>query len=192
MAKLGAWCPYLASPSSSGLFRPSGSLCPQAASSVLSAGDVGGPDSRGRALPAPSQSLVFLLWLLCHGRLNYNPFHHVLPAYLACVCVLTSSSLTASLLGTSHCCSCRRAKSALGPWDREARVPTLAGDPRVSTGLESGTPSWARQCEVQPLLASRSWVLAFGEQRRCRRGGGGGRTPEGPAVRANPCFSSSR
>lgn len=150
------------------------SICPQAAGSALSTGDVGGPDSQGRALPAPRQSLVFLLWLLCHGRFNYKPFHHALPVYLACSRILASSSPAASPLGTSCCRSRRRVEFALGPWDEETRVPTLAGDPGVSTGLESGTPPQACQHGVQPLLASRSWVLAFGEQKRCRRGGAGG------------------
>ena len=163
--EFGVWCPYLASLSGSGLFRPSRSLCAQAAGSALSAGDMGGPDSWGKALPAPGQSLVFLLWLLCQGRFNYNPFRRALPAYLACSHALASSSLAASPLRISCCHSRRQVKSALGPWDKETRVPMLIGDPGVRTGLESGTPSQALQHGVQPLLASRSWVPAFGEQR---------------------------
>lgn len=143
------------------------SLCAWVAGSALSSGDVGGPDSWGRALPAPRQSLVFLLWLLCHGKFNYNPFRRILLTYLACSPMLVSCWLAASLPGTSCCRSCRRVKSSLGPWDEETRVPMLAGDPVVSTGLESGTPSQARQHEGQLGSSFRgAEVLPEGRRRR--------------------------
>lgn len=129
--------------------------------------DMEGCDSQSRALSDPGQSLVFLLWLLCYHRFNYNP---ALLAYLACSHAFASSSLAASPPSTATVAPA--GEQALGPWDEEARVPTLARDPGVSTGLESRTPLQARQHGAQPLLAARSWVVAFGEQRCCQKGGG--------------------
>lgn len=113
-----------------------------------STGDMGGPDSHSRALPALGQSLVFLLWLLCHGRFNYNPFRHTVLAYLTCSCMLASSSLAASPPGTS-CCQIGFGTSARGD-----KGPSAGWKPQGQH----------RDGKWDPLLGSPAWGAALAHQ----------------------------